>query len=203
MDTQEVKTSILSNYGKISKKSVSQDYFLYTCLEEQRTLNAVFKKNLGLIHSFRWPKLVDSEKKVTTTQDSFENLSKELRALVTWYSEEYQELKQELKELEQQDRTVRPFMLMIFDIQELMKKLTGSSLPKIADKDTERAPVWDEIKKIFEDVVPARSQLAQSYLHWLYKDISEEPLDIKAPPVGRYFKIINKAVKAGRAKNKI
>ena len=46
---------------------MSHDYFLYTCLEEQRTLDSVFKKNLGKIHSYRWPMM--PEQKLQAAED--------------------------------------------------------------------------------------------------------------------------------------
>lgn len=191
--------SILSHYEQRAKKSMSHDYFLYTCLEEQRTLDSVFKKNLGKIHSYRWPMM--PEQRLQSAENSSQQVETEplLKDLVSWYAKEYQELKDELKDLEQQDATVRPFMLMVFDIQELIQKQTGTKLPKVAGSlsELEKNPVWKSLIDVLDEILPARSQLTQKYLYWIYQEFQEESFDIKTlPPVGRYFKIINKALRS-------
>lgn len=166
--------------------NVPIDYFLFTCLEHERTKRATAaddtQANVG-----RWPIMVGA---------TVESLPPELRDMETkalmsrmslWYAAQYPEMVEEIPlDHVMLNQIVAPFMKFTLDLADLVLLKTGTPLPSHNAATPESETVWATIKTVLKEDFPGYYAYYERFLRWAFADIEPEEIEEGSrPPVGK------------------
>ena len=166
--------------------NVPIDYFLFTCLEHERTQRAA-KIDDAYANAGRWPIMLGA------TLESLPNELKEmdLQALMSrmtlWYASQYPEMVEEIP-LDHivLNQIVAPFMKFTLDLADLVLLKTGTPLPAHNAQTDESAAVWATIKGVLKEEYPGYYAYFGRFLCWAFADIEPEEIEEGSrPPVGK------------------
>lgn len=183
------KLSLKQEYKKAAGKKVSNDFFVYSCMAEDHTLQTLGE---GSEHEQRWPVL--AERRETGKLDdplpekTFEECAQEL---FKWYAGAYPELAGEaVLDHALCNVLVAKFILMINDVRQLVFIKNNKGLPQIPSNEA-RPEIWDHLEKLLNESFPTYTSYLMAYFKWVYAKPVERKLEIAdLPPVGRYFGIL-------------
>ncbi|MEN9834124.1 MAG: hypothetical protein RL011_317 [Pseudomonadota bacterium] len=184
-DNQPIETPI-----EVTKKQrvlaargneVPIDYFLYSCLEQERLERA----QGGTTPTVQWPELSTSSDKVLDSSAPFES---QVPKLCQWYSDRFPELTSNRKiDHEQLVEVVPAFVAMCRDIAALFKLKSERELPSLPVKEGEDRSPWDVIEDTIRRYFSSNSHLFLRFLSWAHGvEKVEEFAPGSRPPVGRY-----------------
>ena len=167
---------------------VTVDYFLYSCLEQERLERA---KKDGKEHAIKWPVLGapgTEEGAVAPAAVSASELGDLLCQLFAWYRDNCSALtSKRTLDHEQLIEVVPPFVALCRDIADLHKQKTGADLPPFPAAEGEPATVWTDINASLAGCFPTHQHLFKRYLQWTYAtEKTEEFIPGSRPPVGRF-----------------
>lgn len=166
-------------------KNVPIDYFLYSCLEHERTQRAQYGDDMPT--AGRWPLMVGA----TSEHAPTEFASLELKALMSrmclWYAAQYPEMVEEIPlDHEVLNQIVAPFMKFTLDLADLVLLKTEKSLPSHnADTDESKA-LWLLIAAVLKEEFPGYHGYFIRFLKWAFADVEPEEFEPGSrPPVGK------------------
>ena len=166
--------------------NVPVDYFLYTCLEHERTKRAAgvdeAQANIG-----RWPIMVGA---------TLESLPEELKAMdlkglmsrmSLWYAAQYPEMMEETPlDHIMLNQIVEPFMKFTLDLADLVLLKTGTALPSHNADTEESKAVWETIKTVLKEEFAGYYAYFERFLRWAFADVEPEEIEEGSrPPVGK------------------
>lgn len=166
-------------------KNVPIDYFLYSCLEHERTQRAQYGDDMPT--AGRWPLMVGATKDHAPPEFA----SLELKALMTrmclWYAAQYPELVEEIPlDHEVLNQVVAPFMRFTLDLADLVLLKTEKSLPSHNAATEESTALWALIAEVLKEEVPGYHGYFIRFLKWAFADIEPEEFEPGSrPPVGK------------------
>jgi hypothetical protein len=166
-------------------KNVPIDYFLFSCLEHERTLRAQFGEELPT--GGRWPLMVGATIENCPATFKEYNLPELLSRMCGWYAAQYPELVEEIP-LDHVilNQVVAPFMNFTIDVAELVYLKTQTSLPSHNADTPESNKVWKSIAQTMQDVFPGYHGYFIRFLKWAFADIEPEDFEPGSrPPVGK------------------
>lgn len=167
----------------MNKSEVSQDYFLFSCFEFERTCKAIPHK---LDSVKRWPLGRLLQENLDTTDIGASDWANQMSALLDWYKEHYPKLV-EVTSLNDESlvEVVEPLVYISMDIRLLGHKIFGGTLPSF--KKVEVAPEpWPAIFSHVEKAFPALSRYFKQYMWWSYQEEAVVEEEEERPPTGRY-----------------
>ena len=167
---------------------VTVDYFLYSCLEQERLERA---KKDSKEHAIKWPVLGapgTEEGAVAPAAVSAAELGDLLCQLFAWYRDNFAALtSKRALDHEQLIEVAPPFVALCRDLADLHKQKTGSYLPPFPTTEGEPAAVWTEINASLASCFPTHQHLFKRYLQWTYAtEKTEEFIPGSRPPIGRF-----------------
>lgn len=167
---------------------VTVDYFLYSCLEQERLERA---KKDSKEHAIKWPVLGapgTEEGTVAPAAVSAAELGDLLCQLFAWYRDNFAALtSKRALDHEQLIEVVPPFVALCRDLADLHKQKTGADLPPFPAAEGEPATVWTEINASLASCFPTHQHLFKRYLQWTYAtEKTEEFIPGSRPPIGRF-----------------
>lgn len=159
---------------------VSVDYFLYSCFEYEKTFKSRPKKT----NENRWPLACsnDKESNPEVTNHTIEEL---IDLLCKWYQKSYPQLADETLDLDNLADVVPAFMLLMRDMDIIVKAKTNEYLPSYEPES--QSSIWVAVSKAIQDSFKL-SDMYLKYLHWsnaAQPQSLEEDLGAR-PPVGRF-----------------
>ena len=167
-------------------KNIPIDYFLFTCLEHERTKRAQ-QQGEEASQQGRWPIMLNAT--VGHAPAEFEAL--DLRGLLgrmcLWYAAQYPEMVEEVPlDYEMLNQVVDPFMKFVLDLSDLVLLKTEAALPAHnQDTDVSRT-VWDIIAAVLKEEFPGYHAYFVRFLKWAFADIQPEEIEPGSrPPVGK------------------
>lgn len=163
--------------------SVNDDYFLYSCLEFERTH---FPTPDELHSEHMWPRLPTDLNNCDPNLFQGEALEPLLRAMTQWYAEEYPELTHESPiDHEQMNLIIRPLVLLAIDLEKLVKIKTQRSLPAFRHGDEDH-PFWMMLGGVVQSVFAGRWKTYMRYFQWCHA-AEEDDVDASSqgsrPPI--------------------
>ena len=186
MENEEASSQISKKQQVLAARGqqVPVDFFLYSCLEQER-LNKALGPNGGGI---RWPKLAaltDSEQ--PDSKQHGPGFSEGVKELMSWYSEQYPQLTDgRVLDHEHLAEVVAPFVAMCRDLADFYRLQTGEELPLLTAA-AEPTAAWQDIFSSLKQHFPKNQNFYQRFLEWSYAtELTEEFIPGSRPPVGRY-----------------
>ena len=169
-------------------QEVTVDYFLYSCLEQERLERA---KKDGKEHAIKWPVLglpSTEDGVIVPAAVAAAELGELLSQLFAWYRDNFAVLTtKRILDHEQLVEVVPPFVGLCRDLADLHKQKTGNDLPPFPATESEPAAVWTEINAGLTSFFPTHQHLFKRYLQWTYvTEKTEEFVPGSRPPVGRF-----------------
>ncbi|MBM4250918.1 MAG: hypothetical protein FJ146_03030 [Deltaproteobacteria bacterium] len=162
-------------------QEVNVDYFLFSCLEQERLERAQGAGTPPL----QWPGLTSGATQQAEVTQPFESLVSEL---CQWYSDRFPELTSNRKiDHEQLVEVVPAFVAMCRDLADLFKIKSDQNLPALpVAAGIDRSP-WDAIEGAIRRFFSSNSHLFLRYLSWAHgAERVEEFVPGSRPPVGKY-----------------
>jgi hypothetical protein len=166
--------------------NVPIDYFLFTCLEHERTKRAL-NLDESQTNAGRWPIMAGA----TLESLPSELKAMELRGLMSrmslWYAAQYPEMVEETPlDHVMLNNIVEPFMKFTLDLADLVLLKTGTALPSHNADTAESRAVWDTIKTVLKEDFPGYWAYFDRFLRWAFADVEPEEIEEGSrPPVGR------------------
>ncbi len=161
---------------------VSIDYFLYTCFEHENTIRAR-PQNADV----RWPLALACSKQEIPDEVRDNSLETLLDNVSRWYLERTPQLNiASSLSLENLADIVPVFMLLIKDIDAIVKAKTGDYLPSYETGTND--PVWLAVNSAFSKNFSNLEKMYLRFLHWSHASQPEQ-MDSEPgnrPPVGRF-----------------
>lgn len=209
VDIAEVKPSLTEIYKESLGQEVSIDYFLFTCLEEDRTLKSLPSQFQEQINEKRWPSIkpyfqslafLEEGAEKPSSQDVVEGeLANLIKRLCVWYQEKYPLLSgDEVLDYEVHGNTLTQFVLLCQDFEALVNAKTGSK-PHDRNKpeqNEEELALWQAAEGSLKQCFKRYGEYVLAYLEWIYKRPKKVEYDLASlPPVGRYTIILQKAAR--------
>ena len=185
----EEKLNLKEEYKKSAGKKVPNDFFIYSCMAEDHTLQTLGDGNQ---ENIRWPELA-ARRETGKLDDPLpeQTLDECLHLLIAWYGTNYPELSSH-KPLDYAlcSQLVGKFILMINDIRQLVFIKMSKSLPQIPS-DEAKPEIWNTLESHLSSIFPTYTPYLMSYFKWVYAKPVERKFDLPdLPPVGRYFGIL-------------
>lgn len=183
------KLSLKEEYKKSAGKKVPHDFFVYSCMAEDHTLQTLGDASQK---NSRWPVL--AERRETGKLDdplpekSFEESAQQL---MQWYANTYPELaSNQALDHALCSLLVGKFILMVNDIRQLVFIKNNKGLPQIPSNES-RPEIWDHLESLLKESFPTYTPYLMAYFKWVYAKPVERKLELAdLPPVGRYFGIL-------------
>ncbi|MCX6118877.1 MAG: hypothetical protein NT027_15175 [Proteobacteria bacterium] len=168
-------------------KNVPIDYFLYSCLEHERTQRAQFGEDQPSVG--RWPFMVGVTAENPPADFGVQPLKTLLNRMCGWYAAQHPEVVEEIPlDHEVLNQIVPPFMKFTLDLADLVLLKTGTSLPSHNAKTDESRDLWDEIATILKESFPGYHGYFIRFLKWAFADIEPEEFEPgSCPPVGKHM----------------
>lgn len=166
-------------------KNVPIDYFLYSCLEHERTQRAQFGDDLPT--AGRWPLMVGATAENPPADFGSQNLKTLMNRMCGWYAAQYPEVVEEIPlDHEVLNQVVTPFMNFTLDLADLVLLKTSTSLPSHNADNEESKALWAEISLVLKDSFPGYHGYFIRFLKWAFADIEPEEFEPGSrPPVGK------------------
>ncbi len=166
-------------------KNVPIDYFLYSCLEHERTQRAQFGDDLPT--SGRWPFMVGVTADNPPADFGSQPLKTLLNRMCGWYAAQHPEVVEEIPlDHEVLNHIVSPFMNFTLDLADLVLLKTSTSLPSHNANTAESEELWAQIASVLKECFPGYHGYFIRFLKWAFADI--EPAEFEpgsCPPVGK------------------
>lgn len=183
------KLSLKEEYKKSAGKKVPYDFFVYSCMAEDHTLQTLGDAS----HSnSRWPVLAERREAGKLDdpmpEKSFEECAQQL---MQWYAHSYPELaSSQALDHALCSVLVGKFMLMINDVRQLVFIKNNKGLPQIPSNES-RPEIWDRLDSLLQESFPTYASYIMAYFKWVYAKPVERKIELAdLPPVGRYFGIL-------------
>jgi hypothetical protein len=166
-------------------KNVPIDYFLFTCLEHERTQRAQFGEDLPT--SGRWPFMVGATAENPPADFGTQNLKTLLNRMCGWYAAQHPDLVEEIPlDYEVLNQIVAPFMNFTLDLADLVFLKTATSLPSHNANTDESQAVWNEVSDVMKEFFPGYFGYFIRFLKWAFADLEPEEFEPGSrPPVGK------------------
>lgn len=167
-------------------RNVPVDYFLFSCLEHERTKRAA-PQDEAQANSGRWPIMIGA------TLDSLppELKAMDLKGLMSrmslWYAAQYPEMMEETPlDHVMLNQIVEPFMKFTLDLADLVLLKTGTDLPSHNADTEESKAVWMTISQVLKEEFPGYYAYFDRFLRWAFADVEPEEIEEGSrPPVGK------------------
>lgn len=159
---------------------VSLDYFLYTCLEQEKTRSGLESEETA----FEWPDLVNK-----TSGDDWEKAASEL---FSWFDSQYPHLGSD-KPLDhgQLVEMLPGYTSLVHNLNHLHKQISGTVLPGRLKAGSDQNGPWAFIDASIKKHFQTYANYMIKYLDWCYTDSIAEELNLSLiPPVGRFLKVL-------------
>jgi len=166
-------------------KNIPIDYFLYSCLEHERTQRAQYGNDLPT--GGRWPFMVGATSENQPADFASQSLKALMNRMCGWYAAQYPELVEEIPlDHEVLNHVVAPFMTFTLDLADLVLLKTGTSLPSHNADTEESKAVWADIAYVLKDCFPGYHGYFIRFLKWAFADVEPEEFEPGSrPPVGK------------------
>ncbi len=186
----EPSETIKQRFKKALGQEIPVDYFMYSCLEEERTFRSLGQEAL---HSERWSVFRQAEETIVEALKD-RPLDELMAELFEWYKEQYPSFT-EVKPLDLARLTwfTKYFIILRLDLE----KLFALKAPEIADKE----PNFSLVKEKLVAHFPLYSHLMLGYLEWSIHTETEANLQIdlaSIPPTGRFISLIKRKLRQMR-----
>ncbi len=167
----------------MSKSEVSQDYFLYSCFEFEKTCKAIPHK---LDSVKRWPLGRSLQENLEATDIGDSHWANQLSSMLHWYKENYPKML-EVVVINDENlvEVIEPLVYISMDIRLLGQKILGGPLPSF-NKVEEASEPWPTIFSGLEKVFPALAPYFKQYMWWSYQEEVVPDEEEERPPTGRY-----------------
>lgn len=166
-------------------KNVPIDYFLYSCLEHERTQRAQYGEDLPT--AGRWPLMVGATAENPPADFGVQSPKVLMNRMCGWYSAQYPELMEEIPlDHEVLNQIVAPFMNFTLDLADLVLLKTSTSLPSHNANTEESKALWAEISQVLKESFPGYHGYFIRFLKWAFADVEPEEFEPGSrPPVGK------------------
>ena len=217
VDIPEEKPSLREVYTESLGKKISIDYFLFTCLEEDRTLKSLPAQFQEQINEKRWPLIKPYFESLAFLEEGAEKpFSQEvvdgelvtlIKRLCVWYQEKYPLLSGDQPlDYEVHGNTLTQFVLLCQDFEALVNAKTGSKphdRSKEEQSEDEKA-LWNSMEGALKECFEHYGHYVLSYLEWIYKKAKPVQYDLASlPPVGRYTVMLQKAARMKNQRDEV
>lgn len=172
-------------------RNVPIDYFLFTCLEHERTQRAASPTTEGAdestINKGRWPIMVGATLESLPGELKSMDLKGLMGRMSLWYAAQYPEMVEETPlDHIMLNQIVEPFMKFTLDLADLVLLKTGTALPA-HNADTEESKlVWQTISTALKEDFPGYYAYFDRFLRWAFADVEPEEIEEGSrPPVGK------------------
>lgn len=167
-------------------QNVPVDYFLFTCLEHERTKRAL-NQDEAQANAGRWPIMVGATLESLPTELKAMELKGLLSRMSLWYAAQYPEMVEETPlDHIMLNNIVEPFMKFTLDLADLVLLKTGTALPSHNAETPDSKAVWDTIKTVLKEDFPGYWAYFDRFLRWAFADVEPEEIEEGSrPPVGR------------------
>lgn len=166
------KFATIARFRANSENKVSDDYFLYSCFEFEKTY-------AGNEHFPRY----------TGRPSAGGNFIEFIKQMLQFYGGTYEAIpKSDLVMNHQTLEDLLPAVtLMLRDFDEIYQAAHGKPVPKYDAKNAEAMAFWQEVRNTLESIYPHFGAYVFLYFRWSYGQFEEEVFEIGSrPPVGKY-----------------
>jgi hypothetical protein len=166
--------------------NVPIDYFLFTCLEHERTQRAA-KIDEAYVNAGRWPIMLGATLDSLPVELRDMDLKGLMSRMTLWYASQYPEMVEEIP-LDHLvlNQIVEPFMKFTLDLADLVLLKTGTALPSHNADTEESVAVWNTIKSVLKEEFLGYYAYFGRFLCWAFADIEPEEIEEGSrPPVGK------------------
>jgi hypothetical protein len=165
--------------------NVPVDYFLFSCLEHERTKRAM--SNGEESHAGRWPIMLGATMESLPVELREMPLKGLMSRMSLWYAAQYPEMVEETPlDHIMLNQIIEPFMKFTLDLADLVLLKTGTALPSHNSSSEESLVVWETIKVVLKDEFPGYHAYFDRFLRWAFADVEPEEIEEGSrPPVGR------------------
>lgn len=172
-------------------RNVPIDYFLFTCLEHERTQRAAAATTEGAdesaINKGRWPIMVGATLESLPGELKSMDLKGLMGRMSLWYAAQYPEMVEETPlDHIMLNQIVEPFMKFTLDLADLVLLKTGTALPAHNADTEESKQVWQTISTGLKEDFPGYYAYFDRFLRWAFADVEPEEIEEGSrPPVGK------------------
>lgn len=172
-------------------RNVPIDYFLFTCLEHERTQRAAVATADGVdeasLNKGRWPIMVGATLESLPGELSSMELKSLMGRMSLWYAAQYPEMVEETPlDHIMLNQIVEPFMKFTLDLADLVLLKTGTPLPAHNADTDESRKVWETISQVLKEDFPGYYAYFERFLRWAFADVEPEEIEEGSrPPVGK------------------
>lgn len=190
-------------YQSSKGRPISIDYFMFATFEESQTIKSLKDAYKEQLIRQRWEAIRPYLQNLTFLEEGAEKPcselveSKELLELIPMLCQWYKENKPSLADSSPLDYEVygnisQIFVHLIEDFTILI--LVKKGAPLAPKKDNNDQEIWDLLEKEVNSHFPTYAHYILSYVDWLHRKATVEPVDLKSlPPVGRYVLLLQRA----------
>ena len=215
VDLPEEKPSLRQIYTESLGQEISIDYFLFTCLEEDKTLKSLPSQFQEQINEKRWPLIKPYFQSLAFLEEGADKPSSQevvegelvnlVKRLCVWYQEKYPLLSgSQPLDYEVHGNTMTQFVLLCQDFEALVTAKTGKKphdRNKVDQSEEEKA-LWQSIDEALKESFKKYGSYVLSYLEWIYKKAKSVEYDLASlPPVGRFTVMLQKAARMKNQKS--
>jgi len=171
--------------------NVPIDYFLFTCLEHERTQRAAAaaapEADEAVVDKGRWPIMVGATLESLPGELKAMDLKGLLGRMSLWYAAQYPEMVEETPlDHIMLNQIVEPFMKFTLDLADLVLLKTGTALPAHNADAEDSKLVWETIAKVLKEEFPGYYAYFDRFLRWAFADVEPEEIEEGSrPPVGK------------------
>lgn len=167
----------------MSRSEVSQDYFLFSCFEFEKTCKAIPHT---LASNRRWPLGRSLEENLDATHLESTEWAKHINALLNWYQETYPKITEvDVITDENLVEVLEPLVYMSMDIRLLAQKIMNAPLPSFEKAELAPEP-WQIIFSTIEKAIPGLTRYFKQFMWWSYQEEVVVEEDEERPPTGRH-----------------
>jgi hypothetical protein len=172
-------------------RNVPIDYFLFTCLEHERTQRAAAATadgaDEGILNKGRWPIMVGATLETLPGELKSMDLKGLMGRMSLWYAAQYPEMVEETPlDHIMLNHIVAPFMKFTLDLADLVLLKTGTALPAHNAETAESKDVWATISVVLKEEFPGYYAYFDRFLRWAFADVEPEEIEEGSrPPVGK------------------
>lgn len=173
-------------------RNVPIDYFLFTCLEHERTQRASAAAvadavDESALNKGRWPIMVGATLETLPGELKSMDLKGLMGRMSLWYAAQYPEMVEETPlDHIMLNNIVEPFMKFTLDLADLVLLKTGTALPSHNAETDESQQVWATISVVLKEEFPGYYAYFDRFLRWAFADVEPEEIEEGSrPPVGK------------------
>lgn len=176
-------SELVERYRRASGQDVPLDYFLYACLENERTIEAK-----GGRRPIQWPNLTDLSEEDLAEEINSQKYSDLIEDLMSWYSANYPDLSSSTPwDFSLLSEVVPPLACMVHDLGEVHKKKFDEPIPEVVDDHIPNHDTWNALQDTSDRLFGRKSKYILRYLEWIYAKNQPEIVEPGSrPPVGRF-----------------